>query len=166
MNNILTFDVEEHFQVEAFHDIISRASWDQRQSRLTMNMMRILDMLDEYSTKATFFVLGWVADKYPNLVAMIRMRGHELATHGYLHESLKRMSAAEFRTDLHRSLEAIEKASGVRVCGFRAPTFSVDRKTNWIWETLLAAALSMIPASSRFIMISTAIRALLGSLTS
>jgi polysaccharide deacetylase family protein (PEP-CTERM system associated) len=137
MRNILTFDVEEHFQVEAFHDVIPRSEWNQRQSRLTMNVMRILDMLDEYQAKATFFVLGWVADKYPHLLAMIKTRGHELASHGYNHDSLKRLTEQEFSADLLRSLEAVEKAAGVRPRGFRAPTFSADRKVDWIWETLL-----------------------------
>lgn len=141
MKNILTIDVEEHFQVEAFHDIIPRSSWDERQSRLTMNMMRLLDMFDEHSARATFFVLGWIADKYPNLIGMIRARGHELATHGYAHESLKRMTEDEFRTDLQLSVEAIDKASGAKVRGFRAPTFSADRKVGWIWDALLASGI-------------------------
>ncbi len=138
MKNILTFDVEEHFQVEAFYSVIPRSSWDDRQSRLTMNVVKILDMLDEYDTKATFFVLGWVADKYPGLLVLIRSRGHELATHGYMHESIKRLSAEEFKSDLTRSIQAIYRASGVRVKGFRAPTFSADRKVPWIWEALIA----------------------------
>jgi polysaccharide deacetylase family protein (PEP-CTERM system associated) len=141
MKNILTVDVEEHFQVEAFYQAIPRSSWDQRQSRLTMNMMRLLDIFDEYGARATFFVLGWIADKYPNLVGMIKARGHELATHGYLHESLKRMTESEFRSDLLRSVDAIGKAAGVKVRGFRAPTFSADRKVEWIWETLLACGI-------------------------
>lgn len=141
MKNILTIDVEEHFQVEAFYQVIPRSSWDRRQSRLTMNMMRLLDMFDEYGARATFFVLGWIADKYPNLVGMIKLRGHELATHGYNHESLKRMNESEFKSDLLRSVNAIGKAAGVKVRGFRAPTFSADRKVEWIWETLLACGI-------------------------
>jgi polysaccharide deacetylase family protein (PEP-CTERM system associated) len=138
MKNILTFDVEEHFQVEAFYHVIPRSDWDKRQSRLTMNMMRILDMLDEYGARATFFVLGWIAEKYPNLIAMIKSRGHELATHGYGHESLKRLDRKSFEDDVKRSLAAIYQAAGVKAVGFRAPTFSADRKIDWIWETLLA----------------------------
>ncbi|MCX6830905.1 MAG: DUF3473 domain-containing protein [candidate division Zixibacteria bacterium] len=141
MKNILTIDVEEHFQVEAFYHLIPRSSWDQRQSRLTMNMMRLLDMFDEYGARATFFVLGWIADKYPNLVGMIKARGHELATHGYCHESLRRMNESEFKSDLLRSVDAIGKATGVKARGFRAPTFSADRKVEWIWETLLACGI-------------------------
>lgn len=137
MKNILTFDVEEHFQVEAFYNIIPRSSWNERQSRLVMNVMRILDMLDEYQVHATFFALGWVVDKYPNLFALIVSRGHELASHGYGHDSLKRLTESEFKSDLLRSLESIEKATGVHVRGFRAPTFSAERKVAWIWETML-----------------------------
>ncbi len=137
MKNILSFDVEEHFQVEAFYHDIPRMEWDKRQSRLTMTIVRILDMLDEYDATATFFMLGWIAERHPHLVAMIKTRGHELASHGYGHDSLKRLDAAKFREDLLRSIGAIEDASGVRVTGYRAPTFSVDRKKDWIWETLV-----------------------------
>lgn len=137
MKNILTFDVEEYFQVEAFYGVIPRNDWDSRQSRITMNMIRILDILDEYKATGTFFLLGWVAERYPHLVAMIKTRGHELASHGYGHDSLKRLDPKQFREDLLRSVEAIEHASGVRVRGYRAPTFSVDRSKEWIWETLV-----------------------------
>ncbi len=137
MKNILTFDVEEYFQVEAFFGVIPRTDWDSRQSRITMNMLRILDILDEHKATGTFFLLGWVAERYPHLVAMIKARGHELASHGYGHDSLKRLDAKQFRDDLMRSITAIEQASGVRVRGYRAPTFSVDRSKEWIWETLV-----------------------------
>ncbi|MGB5107313.1 MAG: XrtA system polysaccharide deacetylase [Candidatus Zixiibacteriota bacterium] len=136
MKNILTFDVEEYFQVEAFYGVIPRDDWDKRQSRITMCIIRILDILDEYKATGTFFTLGWVAERYPHLPAMIKGRGHELASHGYGHDSLKRLDAEQFRADLMRSVEAIEKAAGVRVRGYRAPTFSVDRNKEWIWETL------------------------------
>ncbi len=137
MKNILTFDVEEYFQVEAFYGVVPRTEWDTRQSRITMNMLRILDILDEYRATATFFVLGWVAERHPHLLGMIKARGHELASHGYGHDSIKRLDEKQFRDDLMRSIVAIEQASGVRVRGYRAPTFSVDRKKEWIWETLV-----------------------------
>lgn len=137
MKNILTFDVEEYFQVEAFHGVVPRDEWNSRQSRITMNMLRILDILDEYHATATFFVLGWVAERHPHLLGMIKARGHELASHGYGHDSLKRLDVRQFREDLLRSTAAIEQASGVKVRGYRAPTFSVDRKKEWIWETLV-----------------------------
>ncbi len=137
MKNVLTFDVEEYFQVEAFYGVVPRDEWDTRQSRITMNMLRILDILDEYRATATFFVLGWVAERHPHLLGMIKARGHELASHGYGHDSIKRLNQTEFRDDLLRSIAAIEAASGVRVRGYRAPTFSVDRKKEWIWETLV-----------------------------
>ncbi len=137
MKNILTIDVEEHFQVEVFTNYIARDSWEKRQSRATMNVMHILDLLDHHHATATFFVLGWVADHHPHLVAMIKARGHELASHGYNHQSLKRMTAAEFREDLQRATAAIKQAAGVTVTGYRAPTFSAERRQEWIWETLL-----------------------------
>lgn len=137
MKNILTVDVEEHFQVEAFQHVISPESWETRQSRLTMNMIRLLDIFDQYRARATFFVLGWIAERYPHLIAMIRSRGHELASHGYGHKSIKRMTPEEFREDVSRSLAAIELAAGVKVTGYRAPTFSAERNKKWIWDTLL-----------------------------
>jgi polysaccharide deacetylase family protein (PEP-CTERM system associated) len=137
MKNVLTFDVEEHFQVEAFYDVIPREEWAVRQSRLMMNMLKILDLLDEFGVKATFFILGWVAERYPYLVAMVKSRGHEIASHGYGHNSLKRMDKDDFREDLARSLEAIRSATSVDVAGYRAPTFSAERSREWIWETLV-----------------------------
>lgn len=136
MKNILSFDVEEHFQVEAFRDIIPRSSWNERQSRLTMNMIRILDILDQYRTQATFFFLGWIAEKYPHLVAMVKSRGHEIASHGYSHEKIGRMSPDQFKDDLTRSLELLDAAASIRVRGYRAPTFSAARGAEWFWETL------------------------------
>ncbi|MFH2056108.1 MAG: XrtA system polysaccharide deacetylase [bacterium] len=141
MKNILSIDVEEYFQVEAFWDVIPRESWDSQQSRLTMNIMRLLDILDEHHASATFFTLGWIAERYPQVLAEIHSRGHELASHGYSHRSLKRMSAEEFATDLDKSLEAIFRACGATVTGFRAPTFSAERNNEWIWNTLLSAGI-------------------------
>jgi polysaccharide deacetylase family protein (PEP-CTERM system associated) len=138
MKNILTFDVEEHFQVEAFYDIIPRSSWDQRQSRLTMNMIKLFDILEAHQARATFFVLGWIADRYPQLISMIVDKGHELASHGYGHDSLKRLCKSEFEVDLQKSIESLGRASGMRVRGYRAPTFSADRKNEWIWETMIS----------------------------
>jgi polysaccharide deacetylase family protein (PEP-CTERM system associated) len=139
LRNILSIDVEEYFQVEAFWDVIPRKSWDSRQSRLTMNIMRLLDILEQHHTKATFFTLGWVADRYPQVMEMIRSRDHEIASHGYSHRSLRRMSEDEFKSDLDRSLEAIQRACGVAAIGFRAPTFSARREQEWIWTSLIAA---------------------------
>lgn len=137
MKNILTVDVEEHFQVEAFQHVITPEQWERRQSRLTMNLIRLLDIFDQYGARATFFVLGWVAERYPHLIAMIRSRGHDLACHGHWHKSIKKMSPEEFRDDLQKALAAIKSASGVKVNGYRAPTFSADRKKEWIWEALI-----------------------------
>lgn len=141
MKNILSIDVEEYFQVEAFWDVVPRESWDSHQSRLTMNIMRLLDILDEHKTTATFFTLGWIADRYPHVLEMIRSRGHEIASHSYSHRSLKKMTAEEFADDLQRSLNAIHRACGVTVTGFRAPTFSAERDKEWIWKTLVASGI-------------------------
>lgn len=137
MKNILSFDVEEHFQVEAFYGLVNRNDWSKFQSRIIMNMVRILDLLDEHKATGTFFILGWVAEKFPHMVAMIKARGHELASHGYGHDMITRLDREQFRTDLLRSIEVIEHASGVQVRGYRAPTFSAERNKEWIWETLV-----------------------------
>lgn len=154
MKNILSIDVEEYFQVEAFWDVIPRESWDSHQSRLTMNIMRLLDMLDEREAGATFFTLGWIAERYPQVLAEIKARGHEIATHGHSHRSLKRMTAEEFALDLEKSQEAILRACGETVIGFRAPTFSAERDKEWIWRTLAAAGIkydsSIYPVKHEF----------------
>lgn len=154
MKNILSIDVEEYFQVEAFWDVIPRESWDSHQSRLTMNIMRLLDIFDEHQAKATFFSLGWVAERYPQVLAEIRSRGHEIATHGHMHRSLKRMTPDEFALDLDKSMEAIMRACGATVSGFRAPTFSAERDKEWIWRTLAVAGIkydsSIYPVKHEF----------------
>ena len=135
--NALSIDVEEHFQVTAFDDVISRDEWPHLPSRVVANTRRILDLLDEFSTHATFFVLGWVADRHPAVVREIADRGHEIASHGYWHRLVYRQSPDQFRDDVSRSLEAIDKAvPGARVLGYRAPTFSITDASRWAWPIL------------------------------
>lgn len=130
--NALTIDVEEHFQVHAFETVSERSKWDRFPSRVVINTRRVLDLLDEYSVQATFFILGWVADRHPRIVREIVARGHEVATHGYWHELVYRQTPGEFADDLNRSLEAIRRAvGGVRVRGYRAPTFSITDQSLW-----------------------------------
>lgn len=130
--NALTIDVEEHFQVHAFETVSARSEWDRFPSRVVTNTHRVLDLLDECGVYATFFVLGWVADRHPALVAEIVSRGHDIATHGYWHELVYRQTPSEFAADLCQSLEAIGRAAGgLQVTGYRAPTFSITEQSMW-----------------------------------
>lgn len=135
--NALTIDVEEHFQVHAFERVVNRSTWDRYASRVTANTRRILALLAEYDVRATFFVLGWVADRHPDLVKEIAARGHELATHGYWHELVYRQTPDEFAADLCQSLEAIGRAcNGLQPLGYRAPSFSITEQSLWALDVL------------------------------
>ena len=135
--NALTIDVEEHFQVHAFETVLDRSAWDRYPSRVVANTQRILRLLAEYDVRATFFVLGWVADRYPDLVKKIVMGGHEIATHGYWHELVYRQTPAEFALDLSRSLDAIGRAlNGLGPAGYRAPAFSITEESLWALAVL------------------------------
>jgi polysaccharide deacetylase family protein (PEP-CTERM system associated) len=132
ISNALTIDLEEHFQVHAFETVINRSAWDRYPSRVVANTRRILRLLAEYDVYATFFVLGWVADRCPELVREIAASGHEIATHGYWHELIYRQTPDEFADDLCNSMEAIGRAvGGLRLVGYRAPAFSITRKSLW-----------------------------------
>jgi polysaccharide deacetylase family protein (PEP-CTERM system associated) len=139
MINALTFDVEEYFHAEAFTGVVRPEEWPALESRVVGATERLLDVLSEARTRATFFVLGWVAERYPSLVRAIHTRGHEVACHGYGHQMITRMSRAQFATDLERAKAAIEDAGGMAVIGYRAPTFSVVRETLWSLEILAEA---------------------------
>jgi polysaccharide deacetylase family protein (PEP-CTERM system associated) len=112
--------------------VIDRDRWDACELRVDASTRRVLELLDRHDTRATFFVLGWVADRVPGLIREIERRGHEIASHGYGHQLLTTLTPAEFETDLVRSLEAIRKAGVTReVLGYRAPSFTVVEKTKW-----------------------------------
>jgi polysaccharide deacetylase family protein (PEP-CTERM system associated) len=132
----LSVDVEDYFQVEAFADRITRDQWNQFPSRVVDNTRRVLDLLARHSARATFFTLGWVAERFPHLVREIVAGGHEVACHSHLHRPLWRLTPEEFRADTRRSLQALEQASGKKVVGYRAPTFSVVERTLWAIEIL------------------------------
>ncbi|MBI1879482.1 MAG: DUF3473 domain-containing protein [Chloroflexi bacterium] len=137
MLNALTIDVEEHFQVHAFETVVDRSAWDHHPSRVVTNTCRILRLLEEYDVRATFFVLGWVADRYPDLVKQIATSGHEIATHGYWHELVYRQTPDEFAADLGQSLEAIGRAfNGLQPAGYRAPSFSITNQSLWALDIL------------------------------
>lgn len=135
--NALTFDIEDYFQVSAFENHIPRETWDEYPSRLVGNTQRLLALLDRHEVKATFFVLGWVADRFPQLVRDIRDGGHELASHGYWHRLIYNQTPDEFAADLRQSVQAIEAASNVRPTAYRAPSFSITAKTQWAHAVLI-----------------------------
>jgi polysaccharide deacetylase family protein (PEP-CTERM system associated) len=139
MNNVLTFDVEEYFHAEAFAGVVRPEDWPTFDSRVVDATERLLDILDYADVRATFFVLGWVAEHQPGLVQEIHGRGHELACHGYGHQMISRLTQQEFAEDVKRAKKAIEDISGTRVIGYRAPTFSVTRKTFWSLDVLMEA---------------------------
>lgn len=129
--NVFSVDVEDFFHVEAFSDVVERSQWDAFPSRVAGNTHRLLDLLDAHEVEATFFVLGWVCDRQPHLVREIVARGHEVACHSYWHRPIFKLTENEFREDTRRAKDTIEQASGAPVQGFRAPSFSITRKSLW-----------------------------------
>ncbi len=142
MLNAFTVDVEDYFQVSAFEKNIARSQWADFPHHVVDNTERILDLLAEHEVKGTFFVLGWVADHYPQLVRRIADAGHELASHSYWHRLVYELTPEQFREDLRNSKRAIEDASGVAVDCYRAPSFSITRKSIWALEILVEEGFS------------------------
>jgi polysaccharide deacetylase family protein (PEP-CTERM system associated) len=131
MLNALSVDVEDWFQVGAFERTIGRGDWDSLTHRVEQNTDAVLALFDEAGVKATFFTLGWVAERYPALMRRIVAAGHELASHGYDHARVFTFTPEEFRADLARARGLLEDAGGVAVTGYRAPSFSIDTRTPW-----------------------------------
>jgi polysaccharide deacetylase family protein (PEP-CTERM system associated) len=136
--NVFSVDLEDWFCVHNLRGVIRREEWDQCESRVERNTLTLLHVLGRRQVKGTFFVLGWVAERFPDLVREIESRGHEIATHGYSHRLLTSLTPEEFRADLGRSLEVLARCSRRPIRGFRAPSFSVTRKTWWAVEILRA----------------------------
>lgn len=136
IRNALTIDVEDYFQVSAFAPYIARSDWERRECRVERNVQRILGLLAEREVKATFFTLGWIAERYPSLVRDIVAGGHELASHGYGHERASDLDRSAFREDVQRAKGVLEDAGGVAVKGYRAPSFSIGHGNLWALETL------------------------------
>ena len=139
IRNALTVDVEDYFQVYAFASHIARDTWDRLPCRVERNVDLILAMLDEHKTHATWFTLGWIAERYPHLVRRIVGQGHELASHGYAHQLATGQSRAEFSQDITRAKRLLEDLGGVAVQGYRAPSFSIGRGNLWALECLSEA---------------------------
>nr|MBV0879119.1 DUF3473 domain-containing protein [Noviherbaspirillum sp. L7-7A] len=136
IRNAMTIDVEDYFQVSAFAPHIPRESWNTMDCRVERNVERILGLLKERDVKATFFTLGWIAERYPQVVRAIVDGGHELASHGYAHLRASDQSAEEFRDDISRSKALLEDISGQQVLGYRAPSFSIGTRNLWALDTL------------------------------
>ena len=139
ITNALTIDVEDYFQVSAFAPYIARSDWERRECRVERNVDRILAMLDERDTKATFFTLGWIAQRYPQLVRRIAAQGHEVASHGYGHERASDLSEQAFSVDIESAKKILEDLTGMAVTGYRAPSFSIGRANLWAFDCLARA---------------------------
>ncbi|MGZ5817734.1 MAG: XrtA system polysaccharide deacetylase [Burkholderiaceae bacterium] len=139
IRNAMTIDVEDYFQVSAFAPHISRDSWATMPCRVEANVDRILALLNSTNVKATFFTLGWIAERYPAMVRRIVDNGHELASHGYGHLRASDQTAAEFSDDITRSKSLLEDIGGQKVLGYRAPSFSIGTKNLWALDSLLQA---------------------------
>lgn len=144
MLNALSIDVEDYFQVHALAKAVRRSDWEVYPSRVVVNTRRVLAVLREYKCHATFFILGWVAERFPSLVAEIAAEGHEIGTHGYWHELVYRQTPQEFALDVSYSLKAIRSAltagadvaNDVPVLGYRAPSFSIVQNSLWALDVL------------------------------
>ena len=133
----LSFDVEEHFQVSAFWSEARRQQWGQLESRVSKNTGKILELLEQRNMHATFFILGWVAERCPGLVRMIAEQGHEVASHGYGHELITSQTPETFRKDVRKAKGILEDICGRRVYGYRAPSFSITNETKWAISILI-----------------------------
>lgn len=136
ITNMMTVDVEDYFQVSAFENRISRGDWDQLPCRVARNTHRVLDLFAQHDAKATFFTLAWVAERYPDIVRRIVDEGHELASHGYDHKRITNLTPEEFRADLVKSRDILEQIGGVKLKGYRAPSYSIVQTNIWAHEIL------------------------------
>jgi len=134
--NAMTVDVEDYFHVQAFAGVVARTDWGRYPSRIEQNTLRLLEMFACRQVRGTFFVLGWVAEKFPGLVRAIRKAGHHVGCHGYAHRPIYEGSKLDFREDLRRAKQTIEDIAGIRVTSFRAPSYSITSKTLWAFEIL------------------------------
>ena len=135
--NAMSVDVEEYFHASALERVAPRSTWDTLPSRVVPMTERLLEMFAAHGVTATFFVLGWVAERYPALVRSIVNAGHELASHGYWHQVIYTIAPDEFRADVRRSKQVLEDCSGRAVVGYRAPSFSITRRSLWALDILL-----------------------------
>ena len=137
MINALTVDVEDYYQVSGFESIIREEDWTRLESRVEKNTEKILMLLSSYGVKATFFVLGWIGDRYPGLVKSIQREGHEIACHGYGHKLIYQYSKDFFREDIKKAKAVLEDITGEKVAGYRAPSYSIIEDSIWALDVLI-----------------------------
>jgi polysaccharide deacetylase family protein (PEP-CTERM system associated) len=135
--NALTVDVEDYYQVEAFAKVIRREEWGKWESRIERNTHRLLELFASHNTKGTFFILGWIAEHHQRLVREIAAAGHEVACHGYDHQLISNQNHEEFRADIRRAKSQLEDTIGEPVIGYRAPTYSITKRTIWALDVLI-----------------------------
>lgn len=135
--NAMSVDVEDYFHVSVFDGIVPRSEWASMASRVVRNTGRLLDIFDEFEVRSTFFVLGWVGERHPELVRTIAARGHEVASHGYAHRLVYDQTRAAFREDVRRAKAVLEDACGRRVAGYRAPSYSITPRSLWALDVLI-----------------------------
>jgi len=135
MKSLLSIDVEDWFQVENLKQAIDKKTWENKASRIERNIDLILELLNGKTTKATFFVLGWIAQRHPNVIKQIHKEGHEIACHGYNHELVYSLSPERFKQDVTKAKNIIENTIGEKVIGYRAPSFSI---TDWAFDILIS----------------------------
>ncbi|WP_448871654.1 XrtA system polysaccharide deacetylase [Desulfobulbus propionicus] len=136
INNYLTIDVEDYFQVSAFEDIIDTNAWGTMEQRVVGNTEKILDLLSQHHTKATFFIVGWIAERYPQLVQSIHNQGHEIGAHSFWHRKVYDLTPEEFRTDTLQVKSSLERIINAPVSGYRAPSYSITKKSLWALDIL------------------------------
>lgn len=132
----LSIDLEDYFMASAFEPAVSKAEWDFLESRVVASASKVLKILDEAQTKATFFTVGWLAERFPYLIKTVAARGHEIACHGFFHRLIYNQTPDEFEEDVRRAKQELERASGQEVVGYRAPSFSLTEETPWAWSIL------------------------------
>ena len=137
MLNAMTVDVEDYFHVSVFERVVAPTAWDTMESRVVDNTMRLLEIFEAHRVRATFFILGWVAERHPALVRAIVARQHEIASHGYAHQLIYNQTPQAFREDVRRAKHILEDAAGVSVGGYRAPSFSVTARSLWALDVLI-----------------------------
>lgn len=135
--NAMTVDVEDYFHVSVFDGVVPRDAWDGLESRVCANTERLLRIFDTAGVSATFFVLGWVAERFPSLVRAIAAQGHEIASHGHGHRLVYDLTRQAFRDDIRRSKDVLESAIGTPVFGYRAPSYSVTTRSLWALDVLI-----------------------------
>ncbi len=137
MVNILTIDVEDYFQVENLKSAVRFSDWDNFERRVEISTNKVLEILGSTNTKATFFVLGWVAERHPELIKNIASHGHEIASHGYAHQLIYKQTPEEFRRDIRKSKSILENITREPVLGYRAPTYSITKQSLWAIDILI-----------------------------